>query len=94
MEFDLERFCNDTTIKQLDCCRRAELLLIADHFNIQVLHSDVKPHLKAKVTAGLFEQKVFSGDAVPDESSVKVKSPEDRKMKPGVAANCGEIKRG
>ncbi|KAJ8372555.1 hypothetical protein AAFF_G00281320 [Aldrovandia affinis] len=75
MEFELSRFIDDPTIEQFDSCRKADLLLIADHFKIEVLRSDTKLVIKTKVTAGLLEQKVLSEDAVPRVSSVKVESP-------------------
>ncbi|KAJ8399555.1 hypothetical protein AAFF_G00409660 [Aldrovandia affinis] len=75
MEFELGRFLDDPTIEQFDSCRKADLLLIADHFKIEVLRSDTKLVIKTKVTAGLLEQKVLSEDAVPRVSSVKVGSP-------------------
>ncbi|KAJ8382254.1 hypothetical protein SKAU_G00030320 [Synaphobranchus kaupii] len=48
MEFDIERFADGPTLEQLDSCSKADLMLIADYFDIDVVRSGTKPAIKAK----------------------------------------------
>ncbi|KAJ8356399.1 hypothetical protein SKAU_G00191930 [Synaphobranchus kaupii] len=77
MEFDLERFVDDPTLEQLDSCRKADLVLIAEYFKIDVSRSEMKCQIKTKVTEGLLKRQILFEGADPGESTlIKTESPD------------------
>ncbi|KAJ8348577.1 hypothetical protein SKAU_G00271660 [Synaphobranchus kaupii] len=76
-EFDLERFVDDPTLEQLDSCREADLVLIAEYFKIDVSRSETKRQIKTKVTEGLLERQILFEGADPGKSTlIKTESPD------------------
>ncbi|KAJ8375793.1 hypothetical protein SKAU_G00063730 [Synaphobranchus kaupii] len=77
MEFDLERFVDDPTLEQRDSCQKADLVLIAEYFKIDVFHSETKRQIKTKATEGLLERQILFEGADPGESTlIKTESPD------------------
>lgn len=63
-------------IQHLDSCRKADLLLIADYFKMDVDHSEKKMVIKAKLTKGLLKQQILSVKVNSRETTlVKSESP-------------------
>ncbi|XP_034056780.1 uncharacterized protein LOC117536141 [Gymnodraco acuticeps] len=60
MAFVLEQFVASPTVGQLDCCRKVDLRLVADHYHVSVSSALVKSELKATLLTGLVEQGVLS----------------------------------
>ncbi|KAJ8359163.1 hypothetical protein SKAU_G00156880 [Synaphobranchus kaupii] len=61
MEFNLDAFAEAPTLEQLDSCGKADLLLIADHFAIDVTRSGRKQVIKDRVKEVLLEQQMLVG---------------------------------
>ncbi|KAJ8340985.1 hypothetical protein SKAU_G00332760 [Synaphobranchus kaupii] len=82
MEFNLDAFAEAPTLEQLDSCGKADLLLIADHFAIEVTRSGRKQVIKDRVKEVLLEQQMLvgadTGESVlgkAESSPVKTKCP-------------------
>lgn len=59
MEFDLGEFVADPSIERLDRCKKGDLLLIAEHYSIEVGKTAVKAEIKSSIVSVLTEQKVI-----------------------------------
>ena len=58
--FDLDIFVADPTLAQFEGCRKADLRVIAGHYNISVPSALGKSEYKAALLLELMKQKVFS----------------------------------
>ena len=70
MEFKIEEFASNPTIEVLDRCTKAQLGVIADHYEISVNKQDKKKVLKQVVWEGLEKMEVLPG---PSESLASIK---------------------
>ncbi len=63
-KFELDKFAVAPTEKQLEQCRKDDLLLIADFYDIAVSRSALKREIKEALHTELVKQKVLPGASV------------------------------
>ena len=59
MEFSLDEFVVSPSFAKLEKCRKADLLIVANCYNVQVQYSARKAELKQLIGAELVEQGVL-----------------------------------
>ena len=80
MEFSLDEFVVSRSFAKLEKCRKADLLIVANCYNVQVQYSARKAELKQLLCAELVEQGVLpkgadaaAGDTASDAPMAEVK---------------------
>lgn len=67
--FDLDRFIQEPSLDQIDACRKDDLAVIADHYDIPWLKQSRKKDLRAVVVAGLVDRRVLVVSEVADDTA-------------------------
>ncbi|KAJ8340596.1 hypothetical protein SKAU_G00352290 [Synaphobranchus kaupii] len=70
MDFDIAKFVEDPTVEVLESCRKADLLQIADYFQIDVVRSGTRQAIKTRLNEALLEIEVLPACMVPKESTL------------------------
>ena len=69
MEFSLDEFVVSPSFAKLEKCRKADLLIVANCYNVQVQYSAKKAELKQLLCAELVEQGVLPKSAAADAAA-------------------------
>ena len=59
MDFDIAKFVEHPTVEGLENCRKADLLQIADYFQIDVVRSGTRQAIKSRLIEALLELEVL-----------------------------------
>lgn len=72
--FDLNQFIDQPSVEGLGACRKNDLFLIAQHYEISVTKTQRKAKIKSSIMSALVHKGVFPQEAVPVEAAGPARS--------------------
>lgn len=91
--FDLDRFIDQPSVEGLDACRKNDLFLIAQHYEISVSKMQRKEEIKRCVLSHLTDQGVFPSVSrqVPDPVTTSAAGSSPSRVLVGLQATPGIV---